>query len=400
MSQPSNIHPGGAIIPTKAEMRGLLFSVAFTRTVINTGFRMAYPFLPALARGLGVPAESVILLVTARSGLGMASPLLGSLGDLRGRRFAMLLGVAVFVLGLTPVAIWPSFASLAIAIMATGLSKTILDPAQQAYFGDQFEFERRGRAIAIVELSWSSAYLLGVPAVGLVISGIAWQAPFPALAGLALLGGWWLWRVIPPDPARNPAAPNLWGSFATIATRRSAMAGLAVALLMAMGNEAVGIVYGLWMEGSFGLQVAALGAASAVIGIAELGGEGMVAGLSDRLGKRRSLALGLLLSALALLALPLLATSLGGALAGLFLMYLSFEYTIVGMLPLMTEQVPQVRSTLMAASYGVFSLGRSLGALLGVPLFSIGIQANATVAAGFNLVALVILLTLVKERGE
>lgn len=381
-------------------MRGLLLSLTLTRTVINTGFRMAYPFLPALARGLGVEPSLVILAITARSGLGLASPVLGSLGDLRGRRSAILLGVAVFIGGMAPVALWPGFGTFVVAILATGLSKTILDPAQQAFLGDQFDFERRGTPIAIVESSWSGAYLLGVPAVGFLISGVGWQAPFPALAALALLGGLWLARRVPRDPPPEAGRPNLRGSFSAILSRRSAIAGLLVALLIAMGNESVGIIYGLWMEGSFGLQVAALGAASAVIGIAELGGEGLVAGLSDRLGKRRSIAAGLVLSALALLALPRLATSLGGALAGLFLMYLSFEFTIVGMLPLMTEQVPRARSTLMATGVGAFSLGRSLGALIGAPLFAFGIQANATVAAGLNLVGLVLLLTLVKERGE
>jgi predicted MFS family arabinose efflux permease len=178
------------------------------------------------------------------------------------------------------------------------------------------------------------------------------------------------------------------------------MAGLGVGLLIAAANEIVAIVYGLWMEDSFGLHVAALGAASAVIGLAELGGEGLVASLSDRLGKRRSLAAGVLLSGLALLALPVLAVSLAGALAGLFLLYLTFEYTLVGTIPLMTEQVPQARSTLMATNIGALSLGRSLGALAGAPLFALGIQANALVAAALNLVALLLLIGFVKERGD
>lgn len=389
-------------------MRALLLAVTLTRTVVNTGFRMAYPFLPALARGLGVQPELVILAITLRSGLGLAGPLLGALGDTRGRRFAMAVGLAVFVVGLVPVAIWPSYATFLIAMLATGLSKTIFDPAQQAYFGDQIEFERRGTPLAIVESSWSGAYLIGIPAVGLLISGFGWQSPFPLLAALTLLGGIWLMRLLPGDSNPGVSRMSLRQGLAAILSRRSALAGLAVALLIAMGNEAVGIVYGVWMEGTFGLQVAALGAASAVIGIAELGGEGMVAGLSDRLGKRRSISVGLVFSALTLIALPLLAGgsangqpsgNLSGALFGLFLMYLSFEFTIVGLLPLLTEQVPQARSTLMATAIGAFSIGRSLGALIGSPLYASGIQANTTVAAVLNLAALVVMLTLVDERG-
>jgi predicted MFS family arabinose efflux permease len=381
-------------------MRGLLAAIAFTRMVINTGFRMVYPFLPALARGLGVEPQAVILAVTARSGLGLASPVLGSLGDLRDRRQAILLGVGIFVLGLLPVVIWPSFPTFVGAVLATGLAKIVLDPAQWAYLGDEIAFERRGVPLAVVELSWSASFLIGVPVVGLLIASSGWQAPFPILAVLALVGGIWLSRMIPRGSQRRHRNHSLRANLAAIRSRRSAMAALGVGLLIAAANEVVSIVYGIWMEDAFGLQVAALGAASAVIGLSELAGEGLVAGLSDRLGKRRSIAIGLLLSALALLALPVLAVSVAGALAGLFLMYLTFEFTIVGTIPLMTEQVPEARSTLLATNVGSFSLGRSLGALAGGPLFALGIQANALVAAGLNLVALWILLGFVQERGE
>jgi predicted MFS family arabinose efflux permease len=381
------------------KLRGLLLSVTLTRTVTNTGFRMVYPFLPALARGLGVQPELLIAAVTARSTLMLTSPLLGSLGDLRGRRFAMVLGVIVFAVGLAPVTLWPSFATFVIAVLATGLSKALLDSAQAALLGDHIEFERRGTPMALVEASWSLAYLLGVPAIGLLISAFGWKSPFPILTALAVLSGLWMLRTIPRDRGRQPNQLKLAGTFAAILSRSSALTALAVALLIAMANEAVGIVYGLWMEGSFGLQIAALGAASALIGVSELGGEGLVAGISDRLGKRRAVSFGLAFSAAALLALPILARNLGGALLGLFLMYLSFEVSIVGMLPLMTEQVPQARSTLQATAVGAFSLGRALGALIGGPLFAKGIQANALVAAGLNLIALLLLLTLVDERG-
>ncbi|MEK6587388.1 MAG: MFS transporter, partial [Chloroflexota bacterium] len=60
--------------------------------MINTGFRLVYPFLPMISRGLNVAPEAVILGVTARSALGLGAPLLGSLGDRDGRRAAMLAG--------------------------------------------------------------------------------------------------------------------------------------------------------------------------------------------------------------------------------------------------------------------------------------------------------------------
>ncbi len=381
-------------------MRLQLIAITLTRTVINTGARLVYPFLPVLARGVGVEPQAIVLAITARSSLGLASPVLGSFGDLRGRKLAILGGVGIFAGGMVLVGIWPVYVALFIAILATGLSKIVLDPAQYAYLGDRVAFERRGTPMALAELSWSVAFLVGIPLVGLMIAAWGWQSPFPILAGVAVLGGVWLWRSLPADRPTEASGPSLLDRFKSILVRRSAVAALGVSVLMAAGNEVVSIVFGLWFEDAFALSVAALGAASAVIGFAELSGEGLVAGIADRIGKKRSVAIGLLLTTFAALALPILGRTLSGALVGVFIFYLFFEITIVSSLPLMTEQSPTSRSTLMATNIAAISLGRSLGALAGAPLFSIGLAANGAVSAVLNLLALGLLLALVRERGE
>ena len=57
-----------------------------SRLVINTGLRMAYPFLPAFARGLGVSLPAVAGLVSLRGFSGLLSPLFGPLSERYGRR--------------------------------------------------------------------------------------------------------------------------------------------------------------------------------------------------------------------------------------------------------------------------------------------------------------------------
>jgi predicted MFS family arabinose efflux permease len=143
--------------------------------------------------------------------------------------------------------------------------------------------------------------------------------------------------------------------------------------------------------------VAALGAASAAIGVAELSGEGLVASLTDRLGKRRAVALGIAGNALACLAIEPLAHSLPGALAGLFLFYITFEFALVSSIPLMSELVPGARATALAGNMGAHSAGRAVGALIGPVLFAHGMFANAAAAAGLDALALVILLAFVRE---
>ncbi len=380
-----------------SRLRSQILSFSITRLVLNTGYRMIYPFLPTIARGLGVDLQAMALVVTARSSLGLASPFLGSLADVRGRRRVMLVSLGLFAAGLALVSLWPTYLGLMAGLLVATAGKITFDPAMQAYLGDRVEYQRRGLAIALTELGWSGAFFLGIPLVGWLIARAGWVAPFPFLACLALLSLLVLWRLLPSDNPSQADRPSLAQGFRTLLRRRSAIAGLLATLAVTVANEVVNIVFGAWLENSFGLQVLALGAASAVIGAAELSGEGLVAGLADRLGKRRAVAVGMALNAAASLALPLLGRNLFGALAGLFLLYLTFEFTLVSAIPLMTELVPQARATMMASNVGSHSVGRALGALIGPALFSSGLLANGALAAALDLLALTVLLLFVRE---
>lgn len=321
------------------------------------------------------------LAVTARSSLGIAGPLLGSLGDRIGRRKGMLIGMTAFGLGSLLVAFWPSYPTLFIALLLGSAGKMVFDPAMQAYLGDRVAYEQRGGAIAATEIGWSGASLLGLPLVGWLMARLGWVAPFPLFAGLALIFVCVLARQLP-RPADPPDGnARLGATLSAIWRQPSALAALSITFLISVGNEAVNIVYGLWLEGSFGLQIAALGLASAVIGGAELTGEGTVALFTDRFGKRRSALLGTALIAFSCLLLPLLARSLPGALFGLFLFYLSFEFTFVSLIPLMTELTPSSRATLMAGNITAAAGGRAVGALIGTRLFPFGMAANTLFGA-------------------
>ncbi len=378
-------------------LRFQLAAFTLTRTVLNTGYRMVYPFLPVIARGLGVDLSTVALAVTARASLGLASPFLGSAADVRGRKATMLFSLALAGAGFAIVSLWPTYPVLFASMLLAGGGKIMFDPAMQAYVGDRVDYSRRGLVIALTEFGWSGAFLIGVPIAGWIIARGGWAAPFRWLVAFVLLAGFLLWRMLPADP--SPVSQRLsWsGGMRAVLASRSALAGLALGFLISLANESINIVFGAWLEDSFGLRVLALGAAAAVIGVAELGGEGLVAALADRLGKRRAVAVGISLSALACLGLPFLGRSLTGALVGLFFVYTTFEFTIVSAMPLMTELVPQARATMMAGNIGAHSAGRAIGALVGPALFSFGLQANGALAAALNLAALAMLLLFVRE---
>ena len=371
----------------------------FLRTILNTMHRMVYPFLAVFARGLGVEITTISYVITARSFFGMLTPIFGAITDQRGRKFGMLAGIFLFTFGMGMVAFFPNFYTFSIAILLAIIGKYLFDPAMQAYFGDRIPYERRGLALAVTEAAWSLSFIVGVPLIGFLIAGYGWSAPFPYLAGLGLLMFTVIWMVIPRrDPSELTQSDHAQGrpdsikNIRSVLTHFSALAGISIAIWASAGNEMVTLIFGLWLEDSFGLKIAALAGASAVIGISELGGEGMAALTTDRLGKPRAVALGLTGNAVAALLLPIVGRTELGALIGLFLFYITFEYLMVSHIPLMTEVMPKNRATLLSFNVAGHSLGRMIGALLATFIYqSFGFLPVAFTAILFNVFALLAL---------
>src|SRR5829696_1236841 len=374
-------------------IRFQLLVFIFLRTIMNTMHRMVYPFLSVFARGLGVDFTTLSFVVTARSFVGVFAPLFGSIADHRGRRFGMLLGVFLFTAGMGLVAFHPTFITFSIAVLLAILAKYLFDPSMQAYFGDRIPYERRGTALAVTEVAWSLAFIAGVPIAGYLIATYGWNAPFPLLAGLGLVMFAVIWRMIPrTDPASRKTTNESAKNFRAVLTNIPALAGISIALWASAANELVNLIFGVWLEDSFGLKIAALAGASAVIGLSELSGEGLVALTTDRLGKPRALVLGLVGNVIASLLLPIVGRTEIGALVGLFLFYITFEYVLVSHIPLMTEVMPNVRATLLSFNVTGHSLGRMIGALLATFIYQrFGFFPVTLTAILFNLFALLAL---------
>ena len=368
------------------------------RTIFNTMHRMVYPFLGTFARGLGVDITALSFALTGRSLAGAFVPFIASVADQRGRRFGMLAGIVLFTVGVGLVAIWPSLWTLTAALILALLGKYMFDPAMQAYFGDRIPYQQRGRALAITELAWSLSFIIGVPAMGFLIASFGWSAPFPLLAVLGLGMFAVIWWMIPVQDDNHIPARNPWANFGVVLRNVPVMAGISIPLWGSAGNELVNLIFGVWLEDSFGLQIAALAGASAVIGLAELGGEGLVATLTDRIGKPRALTLGLSANAVTAILLPFIGRTEVGALVGLFLFYITFEYVIVSHVPMMTELLPGARATVMAFNLTGHSIGRAIGAFLAPFIYrQFGFLFVALLVVVFNIFGLLALRRMQKD---
>ena len=355
---------------------------------------MVYPFLSTFARSMGVGIQAISAGLMMRSGFGILVPIFASVADRKGRKTGMLIGVGLFTLGNLLMTIWSSFPVFFLFLILTSVGMYLFISSVMAFLGDHVPYPKRGRIFGIVEASWALSFIIGMPLVGLLIARAGWRAPFPIFTALGLLLGLLILRFIPANDTTSPgtvkqtnAGNDLW----QILTRPVTLAVIALSVAFAASGEMVNLVFGVWLETSFGLKIAALGAASAVLGLGDLSGELLGGGVSDRIGKERAIFSGIVLNALVAFALPWLGHSTAGALFGLFLFYFTHEFSVVSAMTMFTEIMPSARATLVGVMVGSFSLGAMGGAFLSPMLYELGFRYNTLAAIAFNMLALVAL---------
>ena len=98
---------------------------------------------------------AISFALAGRNLAGILGPVFAPVADLRGRKFVMLTGIVCFTVGVGLVAVHPGLLTFSAALILAILSKSLFDPAVQAYFGDRVPYEQRGSAIAVTEMAWS-----------------------------------------------------------------------------------------------------------------------------------------------------------------------------------------------------------------------------------------------------
>ncbi len=365
------------------------------RLLIFTAQRFAYPFSTVLSRGLGVPLQSITFLISLNSATSLLGPIIGPISDRHGYRRMILAALIMLMIGMLLGGVFAYFPLMFFTFFMTGLGKSTMDPAIQAYVSDRVPYHRRGMFIGLLEVSYAGSALIGIPLVALSIDQINWRAPF-FIFSLGALIGFIIIRITideDHDIRTQQTSYNLYHDIWKPVIKARPSFGMVVFFFFSgMAIENLFVVYGPWLETRFGLNVVALGLSATVIGFAELCGAILSALCSDRIGLKRTIIVGQLIVLVSYAIIPMLRLSLETVLAGLFIVFFTFEFTIVTSISLATELLPGQRATMMACLQAASGLGRTLGALIGIPLWlggGIGATSGISVALCiFGLIAI------------
>jgi MFS transporter, DHA1 family, inner membrane transport protein len=360
------------------------------KLVLNTAVRLVYPFLPAIARGLGISIGQAGALVSIRWAAGFASPIaIGIAGPRATSRALLLSGLGVFAVGSLVTAWVGLFAGAVIGFALIGFAKPLFDVGAMAHISERVPWHRRSRHIGLLEVAWAGGLLVGAPVAGWLIERGSWNTPFLTL-GLLATGGLvavaMLERVETAVPLAVAEKPKVRGPARTFLVF-SGVVGFTLEILL--------VNLGSWLETNFGLALLALGGVGTVIGIAELIGEGGVVTITDRVNKRNALATALGLASVVFALLAWTSDSLVVGVGVLAVGIALIEYTIVSGMSVATELHPGNRTGYLAWFAVVSGIGRIAGDLLGPWMFGVGgMRLTAIVAAIASLAAAALLLRL------
>ena len=367
--------------------------VVVCRLVLNTARRFAYPFAPVLSRELGMPLTAITSLIAVNWATSLLGIVFGPLADRFGYRKMMIFGMVVLAIGMLAGGLMPVYGVMVVALFLAGMGKITFDPAVQAYVSERVPFKRRASAIGLLEVSWAGSTLLGIPLIALLIENFGWRSPFFVMGFMAVLGAFAV-AIYLPATSKITSSPVPVMSFRkmmqTLLKDPPSLGAMAYVLFFSAAIDNLFVVYGAWLEDAFDVGVVALGLGTSVIGLAELVGEVLVATISDRFGLKRVVTIGVMLCIATYTMLPVIGQSLFAALAGLFIHFLIFEFTIISSLALCSELQPGMRATLLAGFLAAAGLGRILGALIGGPVWLMGgIVATGLISAALTFLALI-----------
>lgn len=378
------------------ELISLLF---LARLMVDTVNRMLVPYIPQFSSGLGLSIAAYSWILALRSLSGFISPFIGFIADRYGRRIVITMSLAICGIGLLAVSFSKGWWSI-LPILLISLTTSAFLPVQKAYVSDQAHYERRGRALASVEASFSIAGILGLPFIGWLIDTWGWQMPFLVMAmtcftGAAIVG------IRLPSSLEYRGSNTSWLTFQGLLKKPRVPASMAVAFGLCLAFGIFMTFWGIWLTEDFGFTAVGLGLTGTSIGVAELAGVILSGLFIDRMGKRRGSLIGLFAAAISFSMISLVQENITWIKVMLVLTAVLLEFSFTSLYPLFADQAPEARATLFALVALSTSIGIGLGSPIAASLWRWrGLSAVTFVGGAILTVTFVLIWIFLKEGSE
>ena len=352
----------------------LLFLTLF---FVMLGFGIIIPNLAYYAKDTGATTTEIAILMSIYSGMQLLfAPIWGRLSDKHGRKPMILLGLLGNAAALIGFGLVKDYVYLLTARGAAGIASAAVLPSVMAYVADITTSEERGSGMGLMGAAMGLGFILG-PAIGGVLG--SHDIPFFVAGGLSILNFLFALILLPESLQKNTAAETAGDTHAWISpgeifrrtTLKSPLTPLfLVAFFSTFSFAGLEMTFPLFIEDRWNYGEREMGWMFMFMGaiVVPLQG-GLLGRLINRLGERRIILTGLLLSAIGM-ALLLNASSF---------VTLTVYLTIAGVgnqlirptnASWISKQTQIGQGTAIGIMDAFLSLGRILGPLLGGWLYA------------------------------
>jgi len=208
---------------------------------------LVIPLIPALPGLLHASAADATWAITATLLAGaVATPTMGRLGDMYGKRRMLLISLGALVAGSTIGALSDSLVPMVAGRTLQGLAAGVI-PLGISIMRDELPAERLGSATALMSASLGVGGTLGLPAAALLAENADWHALFWTAAGLGVVVTALVVALVPESPVRTGGRFDVPGA-----------AGLSIALVCLLLAISKGADWGWGSVATLGLFAAAV----------------------------------------------------------------------------------------------------------------------------------------------
>ncbi|MDH6629701.1 EmrB/QacA subfamily drug resistance transporter [Streptomyces sp. LBL] len=173
--------------PAAPRPNAVVAVLAFSGIVVALMQTLVIPIVPDLPRLLDAPASDTAWTVTATLLAGaVATPVMGRLGDMYGKRRMLMVSVVMLVIGSVACALSDALVPMVIGRALQGLASGVI-PLGISIMRDELPAERLAGSTALMSASLGVGGALGLPTAALIADNFDWHVLFWASAAMGVI---------------------------------------------------------------------------------------------------------------------------------------------------------------------------------------------------------------------